>query len=109
MICLIRLGLGHAGHAALGANHGRHALQRHHRGGAGLFGDAGLLHVHHVHDDAALEHLGQADLQAQAGSGKILVSIHVQAYFFDLDSATAATSEARRTARIQFSISVAAM
>ena len=68
-------GLGHAGHAALGADHGRHALQSHDGGGAGLFGDAGLLDVHHVHDDAALEHLGQADFQAQAGSGKTLVSI----------------------------------
>ncbi len=67
MICLMRLGLGHAGHAALGADHGGHALEGHDRGGAGLFGDARLLDVHHVHDDAALEHLGQADLEAQAG------------------------------------------
>ena len=65
----------HAGHAALGADHGGHAFQSHHRGCAGLFGDAGLLDAHHVHDDAALEHLRQTDLEAQAGSGKALVFI----------------------------------
>ena len=67
---LDQAGLGHAGHAALGADHRRNALQSHHRSGAGLFGNAGLLHVHHVHDDAALEHLGQAHFQAQARSVK---------------------------------------
>ena len=67
MISLMSFGLGHAGHAALGADHGGHALQRHHGNGAGFFGDAGLLDVHHVHDDAALEHLGEADLEAQRG------------------------------------------
>ncbi len=69
MICLMSAGLGHAGHAAFGANHGRDALQSHDRGGAGFFGDARLLDVHHVHDDAAFEHLGQADFEAQAGGG----------------------------------------
>ena len=29
------------------------------------FGNARLLDVHDVHDDAALEHLGQADLQPE--------------------------------------------
>ncbi len=67
--------LGHAGHAALGADHGRHALQSHHRSGSGLLGNAGLLHVHHVHDDAALEHLRQTHLQAQTGSRQALVPI----------------------------------
>ena len=62
IICLIRLGLGHAGHAALGADHRRYPLQRHDRGGAGALGDDGLLGAHHVHDDAALEHLGQTQL-----------------------------------------------
>ena len=66
-------GLGHAGDAALGADHGRNALQSHDRSGAGLFGDARLLDVHHVHDDAAFEHLGEADLEAQAGGGDFLV------------------------------------
>ena len=56
---------GHARHAAFFADIGRHALQRHHRAGAGLFGDLGLLDVGDVHDDAALQHLGQADFQAE--------------------------------------------
>ena len=33
---LDQAGLGHAGHSALGADHRRHALQSHHRSGAGL-------------------------------------------------------------------------
>ena len=73
---LDEFGAGHAGHAALGADHGGNALQSHDRDGARLFGDAGLLHVHHVHDDAALEHLRQADLESEAGSRKALVPIH---------------------------------
>ena len=70
---LDQAGPGHAGHAALGADHGRHALESHHRNGAGLFGDARLFDAHHVHDDAALEHLGEADFQAQAGCCRTLV------------------------------------
>jgi hypothetical protein len=57
--------VGHAGHAAFLADIGGHALQRHHGGGAGVFGNLGLLGVGDVHDDAALEHLGQADLQSK--------------------------------------------
>ena len=33
--------------------------------GAGLLGDLGLLGVGDVHDDAALQHLGQADLHSK--------------------------------------------
>ena len=33
----------------------------------------GLLDVHDVHDDAALEHLGEAHFEAQAGSGKAFI------------------------------------
>ena len=72
---LDELGIGHAGHAAFGANHGRHALQRHDGDGAGLLGDHGLLRVHHVHDDAALQHFGQADLQPEA----VLVALRLVA------------------------------
>ena len=67
---LDELGVGHAGDAALGADHGGHALERHDGDGAGLFGDARLLDVHDVHDDAALEHLGEADLEAKGGGGE---------------------------------------
>jgi len=56
-------------------DHGGHALESHDGCGAGFFGDARLLDVHHVHDDAAFEHLGQAHLEAQAGGGNILVFI----------------------------------
>ena len=52
---------GHARDAAFFADVGRNALQRHDGGGAGLFGDLGLLDVGHVHNDPALEHFGQAD------------------------------------------------
>ena len=58
---LDELGAGHAGDAAFGADHGGDALEGHDGDGAGLFGDAGLLDVHDVHDDAALEHLGEAE------------------------------------------------
>ena len=57
--------VGHAGHAALFADVGRHALQRHDGRGAGVFGDLGLLGVGDVHDDAALQHLRQADFHSK--------------------------------------------
>ena len=50
----------HAGDAAGGADVGRHALERHDGDGAGVLGDLGLLGRDDVHDDAALEHLGEA-------------------------------------------------
>ena len=52
--------VGHAGDAAGGADVGRDALERHDGDGAGLFGDLRLLGRDDVHDDAALEHLGEA-------------------------------------------------
>ena len=55
----------HAGHAAVAADVGRHALERHHRGRPGVLGDLRLLGVDDVHDHAALEHLGQAGLDAE--------------------------------------------
>ena len=59
---LDHLRVAHAGDAAVAADVGRHPLERHHRDGAGVLGDLGLLGVDDVHDDAALEHLGQAPL-----------------------------------------------
>ncbi len=70
---LDELGVGHAGDAAFGADHGGHALERHDGDGAGLFGDARLLDVHDVHDDATLEHLGQAGLEAEGGGAEVAV------------------------------------
>ena len=52
--------IAHARDAARRANVGRYALERHDCDGAGLLGDRGLLRGHDVHDDAALEHLGEA-------------------------------------------------
>ena len=74
---LDELGVGHAGDAAFGADHGGNALQRHDGDGAGFFGDAGLLDVHDVHDDAALEHFGEAELEAQGGGAEVAVEVAV--------------------------------
>jgi hypothetical protein len=62
--------IAHPGHATLGADVGRYPLQGHHRDGAGVLGDLRLLRRDHVHDHAALEHLGHAALDASgAGDG----------------------------------------
>ena len=65
---LDHVGVAHPRHPALGADVGGHAFQRHHRDGAGALGDARLLGGDDVHDDAALEHLGHAALDA-GGAG----------------------------------------
>ena len=65
---LDHVGVAHPRHAALGADVGGHALERHHRDGAGALGDARLLGGDDVHDDAALEHFGHAALDA-GGAG----------------------------------------
>ena len=59
------LRVGHPRDAAVAADVGGHALERHHRGGARLLGDRRLLGRDDVHDHAALEHLGQAGLDAE--------------------------------------------
>jgi hypothetical protein len=61
------LGVGHACDAALGADVGRHALEGHHGNRARVLCNLGLLGGDHVHDDAALEHLGQAALDGPGG------------------------------------------
>ena len=53
----------HAGHAPRRPDVRRDALQGHHGAGPGLLGDPGLLRGGHVHNDAALEHLGQLFVQ----------------------------------------------
>ena len=55
-------GHGHARHATFFADVRGDALERHHRARSRLLGDLGLLRVSDVHDDAALEHLRQPDL-----------------------------------------------
>ena len=59
---LDHVGVGHAGHAAGRPDIGRHPLQRHDGAGPGVLGDLGVLRRHHVHDDPALQHLGEAGL-----------------------------------------------
>ena len=72
---LDHLRVAHAGHATVAADVGRHPLERHDRDGAGVFGDLGLLGRDDVHDDAALQHLGQAPLDAEgAGLARTLRS-----------------------------------
>jgi hypothetical protein len=61
------LGIGHAGHAAGLADVGRHALERHDGDRTGVLGDLGLVGGDDVHDDAALEHLGEALLGRPGG------------------------------------------
>mmetsp|Transcript_27639 Transcript_27639/g.43875 ORF Transcript_27639/g.43875 Transcript_27639/m.43875 type:complete len:365 (-) Transcript_27639:21-1115(-) len=50
----------HSRHASMLTDFRRNALQGHHSTGTCVFCDACLLGVHHVHDDAAFEHLGEA-------------------------------------------------
>ena len=57
--------VGHARDAAVAADVGGDALERHDGGGAGVLGDLRLLGVDDVHDDAALQHLGQAGLHPE--------------------------------------------
>ena len=56
------LRVGHARDAALDADVGGHALERHHGDGARVLGDPRVLGVDDVHDHPALEHLGEAGL-----------------------------------------------
>jgi hypothetical protein len=57
--------IGHARDAAVTADVGGDTLERHHRGRAGVLGDLRLLGIDDVHDDAALQHLGQTGLHTE--------------------------------------------
>ncbi len=70
------LGRGHAGDAAFGADLRGDPLEGHDGDGAGFFGDGGLRGGGDVHNDAALEHLGEAGLEAEAG-GVTVVLRHI--------------------------------
>ena len=67
----------HARHAALAADVGGHPLEGHHRGGAGVLGDLRLLGRGHVHDHAALQHLGEADLQLEGLGARAAAAVAV--------------------------------
>lgn len=64
---LNQLWVAHAGHATLGPDVGGYALEGHDGAGPSLFGDAGLVGVNDVHDNAATEHLGQTDFDGEGG------------------------------------------
>src|SRR5262249_36539123 len=57
---LDQLRIGHARDAAVTSNVGGDALEGHDSAGASVLGDFGLVSGDHVHDDPALEHLGEA-------------------------------------------------
>src|SRR5436309_551351 len=63
----------HPGDAAVAADVGGHALERHDGRGAGVLGDLRLLGVGDVHDDPALEHLGEADVLAVSDSQSVQI------------------------------------
>ena len=77
MIPCDHVGVAHPGHAALRPDVGGHPLQRHHGDRARVLGDLRLLRRDHVHDHAALEHLGHPALDArgaQLGGGGLSAS-----------------------------------
>ena len=55
----------HPRDAAVAADVGGHALERHHGDRAGLLGQPRLVGRDHVHDHAALEHLGKPTLDPE--------------------------------------------
>jgi hypothetical protein len=57
----------HARHPTGLANVGGHAFERHDGDGAGVFGNLRLIGRDDIHDDAALEHLGQTLLGRPGG------------------------------------------
>ena len=64
--------IGHTSNATLCTNVGRNALEGHNGNRTGIFGNTSLLRVYNVHNDAALDHLGHAALDA-VGTRLILV------------------------------------
>ena len=71
---LDEIGITHPGHSALGADVGRDTFQGHNGAGSGILGDPRLLGGDDVHDDAALEHVGQSTLDPRGPSGSCILS-----------------------------------
>ena len=74
------LGIAHPRDAAVAADVGRDALERHDRARTRVLRDARLVGVDDVHDDAALQHLGEARLDPQRpvlGHGRSLATATV--------------------------------
>ena len=60
-------GIAHAGHTSGGTDVCRNALQSHNGTGSCLLGNLCLLRCGNIHDDAALQHLGQFLIQFISG------------------------------------------
>ena len=76
----------HARHPAFFADVRRHALQRHHRAGPGVFGDFRLFRVRDVHDHAAFEHFGEPDFDTPFVRAFIAVAAAIWLFHFHLAS-----------------------
>lgn len=64
------LGVGHAGHAAVAADVGGHALQGHDGHSARLLSDTRLLGSHHIHDHATCRVMGSTHVGCQTVQGQ---------------------------------------
>ena len=62
-------------HAAVFADIGGHTFQGHDRTRASLFGNPGVFGCHHIHDDAALQHLRQPCLHCEGAGFRPTVMI----------------------------------
>ena len=84
----------HARHASIFANVGGHAFEGHDGAGSRLFGDARLIGGGDVHDDAALQHFGQAHFHAPLicrRASVIVTRIHVSSPDFVTATSVALT------------------
>ncbi len=68
---LDHLRVGHAGHAAVASDVRGDPLEGHHGRCSGVLGDACLPGVDDIHDDAALEHLGEPALDQLCSRGTV--------------------------------------
>ena len=73
--------IAHAGDTPLHADIRRHALQRHDRYRAGIFGDARLIRRDHIHDDATLQHLRQSALDLVGAGCAAVLLMSVASHF----------------------------
>ena len=64
------IGIAHTGDSALRPDISGHAFKCHDGDGAGVLCDAGLLGRHDIHDDAALEHVGQSAFNEWGSGGR---------------------------------------
>ncbi len=60
---LYHLGVGHSCHAAHLSYIRGNSLKRHYGYSSGFLSDFGLLSIYNIHDNAALEHLGEVFIQ----------------------------------------------